>query len=63
MISISSPTRNAYSVNIEQGSTIAGTVSFVTRGVTLTPQGGISVTLAEATSADGALQNQPKESA
>lgn len=61
MISVSSPTRTAYSINIEQGSTIAGTVSFVTRGVSLTPQGGLSVSLIEATAVSGSLQNQPKE--
>ena len=61
MISIKSPTRTAYTATIEQGSVVSGSVTFATRSVTLTPQGGLSVSLIEATRAEGVLQNQPKE--
>jgi hypothetical protein len=62
MISITSPTRTAYSISIEQGQTVSGTLSFSSRTVSIVPKGGETVSLVEAVTVDGAIQNQPKES-
>lgn len=62
MINITSPTRTAYSISIEQGQTVAGTLSLSSRTVSIAPKGGETVSLIEATTVDGAIQNQPKES-
>ena len=62
MISITSPTRTAYSISIEQGQTVSGNLSFVSKAISIVPKGGETISLVEATAVDGAIQNQPKES-
>ena len=62
MISVTSPTRTAYSITIEQGQTVSGTVSFDSKAISIVPQGGETVSLVEARTVDGSIQNQPKES-
>ena len=62
MISITSPTRTAYSISIDQGQVTSGNVSFSSRAISVVPQGGETVSLVEARAVDGAIQNQPKES-
>lgn len=62
MISVTSPTRTAYSITIEQGQTVSGTVSFDSKTISIVPQGGETVSLVEARTVDGSIQNQPKES-
>jgi len=61
MINLTSPTRTAYSISIEQGQTVSGTVSFESKAISIVPQGGETVSLVEAITVDGAIQNQPKE--
>ena len=62
MISVTSPTRTAYSISIEQGQVASGTVSFDSKAISIVPQGGETVSLVEARTVDGSIQNQPKES-
>jgi hypothetical protein len=48
MISVTSPTRTAYSISIDQGQVASGTVSFSSRAISVVPQGGETVSLVEA---------------
>jgi hypothetical protein len=62
MINLTSPTRTNYAIRLDQGTVTSGTVSFASKSVEIVPQNGLEVALVQATSVDGAIQNQPKES-
>lgn len=61
MINLTSPTRTNYAITLDQGTVTSGTVSFTSKSVEIVPQNGLEVALVQATSVDGALLNQPKE--
>lgn len=61
MINLTSPTRTSYAITLDQGTVTSGTVSFTSKSVEIVPQNGLEVALVQATSVDGALLNQPKE--
>lgn len=62
MINLTSPTRTNYAITLDQGTVTSGTVSFTSKSVEIVPQNGLEVALVQATSVDGAILNQPKES-
>jgi len=62
MINLTSPTRTNYAITLDQGTLTSGSVSFASKAIEILPQNGVEVALVQATSVDGAIQNQPKES-
>lgn len=62
MINLTSPTRTNYAITLDQGTVTSGSVSFASKAIEILPQSGVEVALVQATSVDGAIQNQPKES-
>lgn len=45
MISVTSPTRSSYSIQIEQGRVSSGALTFAARSIAIVPQGGEIATI------------------